>query len=907
MLSEELIQARDKILMDLKYHPRMSLDIKIGKLTALRAIYKKDNDISHELWANFELRKALNKKLDQKLPASETKKLLKEYWGTFLIGAKYSFHDYMLYLEHRRDPEKKFYENRLKQLRPIVNDLQDLYDGKLKRLGISLPPGVGKAQPLYSKVLTPTGFKNMGDVHVGDQLISGSGKYCHVIGVFPQGVKDVYRVVFNDGTSTECCKEHIWHVQTRDDRHKKLYGPCGRYRDVQLQDMLHNLRVENGRRLNYSVDYVRPIHFTGKQLPLHPYVMGVLLGDGALSSGNLNFTSVDTEIIQKVKDLLPDGDTISRRGKSISYRIKKSSYRCTKRGCPAKATTQQVLEHYGLLNSKSESKHIPHDYLVASVDDRWELLRGLLDTDGYTNKHVIEYTTVSKTLCYGIMSLVRSLGGRATVATKCGAYQKNGVRVRCKLVYRVVIVFNSSARPFSLSRKSNALNIKRDTIKKFIDHVEYVGERECQCIMVDDPSQLYITDDYIITHNTTLIIFYLTWVMGKDPLMPNLYSGYADKLCRGAFDGIMSIMKDPEYCYNEIFPNSPIATTNAKDESIDLVKPQRFKTFTARSLDSGLTGATRCENILVLDDAVSGIEEAMNLDRLDSLWMKVTNDLFSRAKESCRYLLIGTRWSCHDVLGRMEERYADDPQSKFIRIPALDVNGNSNFEYKHGVGFSREYFKNMRDNMDDVSWRAIYQQEPIEREGLLYQKDELHRFFELPETKPDAIVAVCDSKNQGKDYVCALCGYLYGDSVFIPDLVFNNGLPEVTKPLVAKLCVDNKVSRMDIESNNGGEYYARGVDEQIHKLGGFTSIRTFFTSSNKITKIITESDYVKKHFVFLDESKQDEAYRKFMRNFLGFTVNGKVKHDDGCDAAAMLSELVKGLTGAQINVIQRPF
>jgi predicted phage terminase large subunit-like protein len=553
MLSEELIQARDKFILHLKVNPHMSVDEKILCWNNLRGIYKKDEDINHELWANYELRKMLREKLRNKCTPSESKKLQKEYWETFLLGARYSFHDYMLYLEHRRDPDKKFYENRLTQLKPIVQDLQDLYDGKLQRLGISLPPGVGK---------------------------------------------------------------------------------------------------------------------------------------------------------------------------------------------------------------------------------------------------------------------------------------------------------------------------------------------------------------------TTLIIFFLTWVMGKDPLMPNLYSGYADKLCRGTFDGILSIMKDPEYCYKEIFPDSPIATTNAKDESIDLVKQQRFKTFTARSLDSGLTGATRCENILVLDDAVSGIEEAMNLERLDSLWMKVTNDLFSRAKESCRILLVGTRWSCHDVLGRMEERYSEDRKSKFIRISALDEDGNSNFDYKHGVGFSRAYFENMRENMDDVSWRAIYQQEPIEREGLLYQKDQLQHFFELPEAAPDAIVAICDSKNQGKDYVCALCGYVYGDSVYIPSLVFNNGLPEVTKPLVAQMCVDNKVSRIDIESNNGGEYYAQSVDEQIHKLGGFSSVRTFFTSTNKITKIITESDFVKKHFVFLDESKYppDEAgheYKRFMQNVLGFTITGKVKHDDGPDGLAMLSQLVKDLSGMEVRIVDR--
>ncbi len=552
MLPEDFIQARGKILIDLKHYPNMKLDMKIESFRALRSIYKKDKDTSHELWANYELRKSLNQKLSESLPASETKRLLKYYWNTFLVGSRYSFHDYMLYLEHNRDADKKFYENRLAQLRPIVQDLQDLYDGKIMRLGISLPPGVGK---------------------------------------------------------------------------------------------------------------------------------------------------------------------------------------------------------------------------------------------------------------------------------------------------------------------------------------------------------------------TALIIFFLSWVMGKDPLKPNLYSGYADKLCRGTFDGIMSILKDPEYCYNEIFPDSPLATTNAKDESIDLVKPQRFKTFTARSLDSSLTGATRCENILVLDDAVSGIEEAMNLERLDSLWMKVTNDLFSRAKEGCRVLLVGTRWSCHDVLGHMESRYGGDKQSKFIRVPALNSNGGSNFEYKHGVGFSREYFENMRGSMDDVSWRAIYQQEPIEREGLLYPKDSLHYYFDLPNNRPDAIIAACDSKNQGKDFVCALCGYVYGESVYIPDLVFNNGLPEVTKPLVANLCINNKVSRMDIESNNGGEYYAQDVDDQIKKRGGYTSVRTFFTSTNKITKIITESDFIKKHFVFLDESKlQDgkhEEYKAFMRNLLEFTITGKVKHDDAPDALSMLSQLVKDLSGMDVRIIDR--
>jgi predicted phage terminase large subunit-like protein len=268
-------------------------------------------------------------------------------------------------------------------------------------------------------------------------------------------------------------------------------------------------------------------------------------------------------------------------------------------------------------------------------------------------------------------------------------------------------------------------------------------------------------------------------------------------------------------------------------------------------------------------------------------------------------LIIGTRWSIHDPIGRLEQRYFDNEKSKFVKLPALDLNGNSNFDYDFGVGFSTEYFQNLKENMDDVSWRAIYMQEPIEREGLLYSKDDLQYFFDLPKDRPDAIVAVCDSKGQGKDYVCAPCGYIYGSSVYIPEVVFNNGLPEITKPLVANLCVKNKVSRMDVESNNGGDFYAKDVDEQIKNLGGNTSIRTFFTSSNKITKIVTESDYVKKHFIFLHKSKQNADYKRFMNNLLSFTVSGKVKHDDAPDAAAMLSQLVKDLSSLSVKIIDR--
>lgn len=407
------------------------------------------------------------------------------------------------------------------------------------------------------------------------------------------------------------------------------------------------------------------------------------------------------------------------------------------------------------------------------------------------------------------------------------------------------------------------------------------------------------------TGKSTLGIFYITWLMGREPLRPSLATAYADKLTRSFYDGALQIIKDTEYNFRDIFPDSPLAATNSKDETIDLAKVKRFKTLTCRSIDSGLTGATRCEVLAYADDMVSGSEEAMNRERMDILWTKFCNDFMSRMKQDCKMLIIGTRWSIHDLIGRLEQRYGDDKKSKFVKLPALDLHGRSNFDYDHGVGFSKDYFYNLKENMDDISWRAIYMQEPIEREGLLYQEDELQYFFTLPKENPDAIVAVCDSKGQGKDYVCAPCGYVYGDMVYIKEVVFNNGLPEITKPLVANLCLNNNVSRLDVESNNGGDYYAEDVDRLIKEQGGKTSIRTFFTSSNKVTKIVTESDYVKKHFIFLHKSKQNSEYKRFMQNLLGFTVTGKVKHDDAPDSVAMLSQLVKDLSGLSTKIIDR--
>ena len=230
------------------------------------------------------------------------------------------------------------------------------------------------------------------------------------------------------------------------------------------------------------------------------------------------------------------------------------------------------------------------------------------------------------------------------------------------------------------------------------------------------------------TGKTTLGIFFLTWVIGKYPMSCNLASAHSDKLTKNFYDRIISVITDPEYLWSDVFPGVNIAATNSKEETIDLEKKKGFPTLTCRSIDGSLTGATRCDKYLYADDLISGIEEALSKDRQDNKWEKYTNDLKSRKKMGCKEIHIATRWSVHDVIGRLEQQYRDDPRAKFLAFPALNENDESNFDYMYGLGFDTKYFWDMRESLDDVSWRCLFMNEPIEREGLLFPEDELNYY-----------------------------------------------------------------------------------------------------------------------------------------------------------------------------------
>lgn len=409
------------------------------------------------------------------------------------------------------------------------------------------------------------------------------------------------------------------------------------------------------------------------------------------------------------------------------------------------------------------------------------------------------------------------------------------------------------------------------------------------------------------TGKSTLGIFALTWMAGKHPEQPCLTGSHNSAFIRGAYDECLRFIggEGGEYLWSDVFPGVGIVGTNAKDCRIDLGVRKRFDTLQFTTIGSGNAGLYRCERLLYCDDLVSGIEEALNAERLDALWERYTTDLRQRKKGECRELHIATRWSVRDVIGRLEDVYGGSDRARFIRMPAVDENGESNFDYEYGVGFSTKFYREQKEIMDDVSWKALYMNSPIEREGRLYREEELRRYWELPEGKPDAVIAVCDTKDTGEDYCVMPVAYQYGEDFYIEDVVCDNSNPEVVESrLVAKL-VDNGVQVARFESNSAGGKIAEKVQRLVREKGGKTSISTRFTTANKTTKIIVNSPFVKNRMLF--KNSEDREYRKFIQMLCGYSMVGKNKHDDVPDAMAMLAEYCESLEGGKAVVFKRPW
>jgi phosphate starvation-inducible protein PhoH len=375
--------------------------------------------------------------------------------------------------------------------------------------------GCGKAQPLDSLVLTPNGYVKMGSLKINDDVIGVDGLPIKVIGVFPQGEKDIYEITFSDGTSTECCGEHLWLTQTYNDRNyvKKIrnkngartkIGNKGREGTVKSTlEIMETLKIGvKSIKTNHSIPTVKPISFEKKDTNIDPYLLGCLLGDGGFTTARLSFTTSDTEILTEIKKILPK-DHIIEEKYSQNYTIKSIGIRDN--------DITNYLKKVDLFGLKSDEKFIPKEFLFNDIETRLEILRGLMDTDGTVIKKAgtpIFYSTSLK-LIEDVTFLVQSLGGIVIKNEKIGKYKKpNGEIKICKKIYSLHINLPNEFIPFKLPRKINLLKERTKYLPiRYITDIKLIGKKEAQCIQVNDEKHLYLTNDCIVTHNTFLACY----------------------------------------------------------------------------------------------------------------------------------------------------------------------------------------------------------------------------------------------------------------------------------------------------------------------------------------------------------------------------------------------------------------
>ena len=451
---------------------------------------------------------------------------------------------------------------------------------------------------------------------------------------------------------------------------------------------------------------------------------------------------------------------------------------------------------------------------------------------------------------------------------------------------------------------------RRKVLKRFVDALQALEDDRLDELHLSCPPRI---------GKTSLIIFFLLWVMGRDSERSNLYCSYSDTITAGFYNGAVEILSDPQtYHFAEIFQLSDLKGTNAKEEYFDLDRKKHYHSLTCRSLYGTLNGACDASGYIVADDLISGIEEALNKDRLKSAWDKVNNNLLTRGKERTKIIFIGTRWSLADPIGVRREMLENDPKFKYLRvqvidIPALDENDKSNFDYDYGVGFSTERYQAVRSSFertnDIASWDAQYMQKPVERTGSLFEPDALRYYSgELPESEPDRIIMVVDPAYGAGDYVAAPVVYQYGTDCYVVDVVFSAENKKVTIPLICDMAIKHNVSAMQIEATKATKEFPNDVQQFLTDNGKRINLTTkaASTQSTKQDRVFAQAPVIMDNFIFLASGCRTREYQQFMEQVFAFKVIGKNVHDDAPDSLAMAADMIYRQS-QRIEVFKRLF
>lgn len=452
---------------------------------------------------------------------------------------------------------------------------------------------------------------------------------------------------------------------------------------------------------------------------------------------------------------------------------------------------------------------------------------------------------------------------------------------------------------------------RRRILKEVVDNLQKLVDDELDELFISMPPRV---------GKTTILMFFVTWLIGRNSESSNLYSAYSDTITKAFYNGVLETIQDPvTYLWKDVFPNAKVVGTNSADETLNIDRRKRYPSLTCRSLYGTLNGACDCNGVEISDDLIGGIEEALNKDRLMSAWSKVDNNLLPRAKEKAKILWCGTRWSMIDPAGLRMELLQNDERFRtrrfaIINLAALDENDESQFDYDYGVGFSTEYYQQRRAsferNNDMASWAAQYMGEPIERDGALFSPEDFRYYNgELPtDVEPDRIFMAVDPAFGGGDYVASPVCYQYGEDIYVHDVVYDNGDKKVTQPLLVKAVIANSVQAMQVEANKSTESYKEGIEEELKKQGYRLNITTKAapTDKAKYQRIFDKAPDIREMMIFREPGKRDKAYSLFMQNVFSYKLLGKNKNDDAPDSLTMAVSMVRNPMG-KCEVFKRVF
>lgn len=443
---------------------------------------------------------------------------------------------------------------------------------------------------------------------------------------------------------------------------------------------------------------------------------------------------------------------------------------------------------------------------------------------------------------------------------------------------------------------------RKKTLGILVNDLQELEERKLDFLGISLPARV---------GKSSLCIFFLSWIMGKRPNSHNAMSGHSGILADGFYGEIQNLILTPEYTFNEIFPNAKLEKKSADKKEINLDKPDRFSTLTCRGIDGTWTGSVdiSSDGYLYVDDLVRDRMESLSPTRLENRYQDYLNVLVDRKNDGARELMVGTRWNVLDPLGRIESENKNNPRYRFRKIPALNENNESNFDYDYGVGFSTKYYIDMKARLDANEWEAKYQQRPFMREGLLFPEDELRTYNGVLPEGDSRVVSACDVAWGGGDALSMPIGREYenGD-VYIFDWVFNRGAKEVTLPIVAGKIMGNKITQINFEANNGGHMYRMYIDEKLKSANYKCSCTDTKAPGNmdKMSKIIAYSGDIKRKFIFLDEAHRSKEYQEAMDEVTFFVQLGKNEHDDSVDSLSQLERFLEGGSGGKATAMQNP-